>query len=84
MAKPKRGMGRGLEAILSVSAERHTADELRELPVELIVANPNQPRRHFDEETLNALAGSLQVISGQRSRSNRAMNSANSLPRSTA
>jgi ParB family chromosome partitioning protein len=59
VAKPKRGMGRGLEAILSVSGETATADELRELPVELIVANPNQPRRRFDEEALNALAGSL-------------------------
>jgi ParB family chromosome partitioning protein len=59
VAKPKRGMGRGLEAILSVSGEPQTADELRELPVELIVANPNQPRRRFDEEALNALAGSL-------------------------
>lgn len=59
MAKPRRGMGRGLEAILSVSGENQTADELRELPVELIVANPNQPRRHFDEGALNALAGSL-------------------------
>jgi ParB family transcriptional regulator, chromosome partitioning protein len=59
VAKPKRGMGRGLEAILSVSGESQTEDELRELPVELIVANPNQPRRRFDEEALNALAGSL-------------------------
>jgi ParB family chromosome partitioning protein len=59
VAKPKRGIGRGLEAILSVSGEAHTAEELRELPVELIVANPNQPRRHFDGEALNALAGSL-------------------------
>lgn len=59
MAKPKPGMGRGLEAILSVSGEAHTADELRDLPVELIVPNPNQPRRRFDEEALNALAGSL-------------------------
>lgn len=59
MTPPKRGMGRGLEAILSVSSEAQTADELRELPVELIVANPNQPRRHFDDAALNALAGSL-------------------------
>jgi len=59
VAKPKRGMGRGLDAILSVSGEAQTADELRELPVELIVANPNQPRRRFDEEALNALAGLL-------------------------
>jgi ParB family chromosome partitioning protein len=52
-------MGRGLEAILNVSSEAQTTDELRDLPVELIVANPNQPRRRFDEDALNALAGSL-------------------------
>jgi ParB family transcriptional regulator, chromosome partitioning protein len=61
VAKPKPGMGRGLEAILSVSGEgaKARANELRELPVELIVANPKQPRRRFDEEALQALAGSL-------------------------
>lgn len=59
MAKPKLGMGRGLEAILGATGETHAEQELRELPVELIVANPNQPRRHFDEEALNALAESL-------------------------
>jgi ParB family chromosome partitioning protein len=54
-------MGRGLDAILSVSGEgtKASADQLRELPVELIVANPKQPRRRFDEEALRALAGSL-------------------------
>jgi ParB family transcriptional regulator, chromosome partitioning protein len=54
-------MGRGLEAILSVSAERGDAQqhELRELPVELISPNPSQPRRRFDQEALTALAGSL-------------------------
>jgi ParB family chromosome partitioning protein len=61
VAKPKPGMGRGLEAILSVSAEGGTArgDELRELPIELIAPNPTQPRRRFDQEALQALAGSL-------------------------
>jgi ParB family chromosome partitioning protein len=54
-------MGRGLEAILSVSAERERtrAEELRELPVELIAPNPKQPRQRFDEEALQALAGSM-------------------------
>jgi ParB family transcriptional regulator, chromosome partitioning protein len=53
-------MGRGLEAILSVSSEGEKArDELRELPIELISPNPRQPRRRFDEEALAALAGSL-------------------------
>jgi ParB family transcriptional regulator, chromosome partitioning protein len=61
VAKPKPGMGRGLDAILSVSAEGANAreEELRELPVELISPSPKQPRRRFDEEALQALAGSL-------------------------
>jgi ParB family chromosome partitioning protein len=54
-------MGRGLSAILSVSAEgqQSSEEQLRELPVELIVPNPKQPRRGFDRDALEALAGSL-------------------------
>jgi ParB family chromosome partitioning protein len=61
VARPKPGMGRGLNAILSVSGEDPAAAEsdLRELPVELVVPNPRQPRRDFDDEALQALAGSL-------------------------
>jgi len=61
VAKPRPGMGRGLGAILAVSAEgaRRSEEQLRELPVEQISPNPRQPRRSFDEESLQALAGSL-------------------------
>jgi ParB family transcriptional regulator, chromosome partitioning protein len=54
-------MGRGLDAILSVSAEgeKVAEEKLRELPVELISPNPKQPRRRFDQEALSSLAGSL-------------------------
>jgi ParB family transcriptional regulator, chromosome partitioning protein len=53
-------MGRGLSAILSVSSEPASSDqELRELSIELISPNPKQPRRRFDQEALEALAGSL-------------------------
>jgi ParB family transcriptional regulator, chromosome partitioning protein len=54
-------MGRGLSAILSVSSEGVGAGEedLRELPIELISPNPNQPRRVFDEDALQGLASSL-------------------------
>ena len=56
-----RGMGRGLAAILAVSEEGEASgDELRELPVDLIKPNPNQPRRNFDEAALQALADSLE------------------------
>ena len=61
MARPEPGMGRGLQAILSMSsgAEHVDEEELRELPVELISPNPKQPRRRFDPEALTALAESL-------------------------
>ena len=59
MADRRRGMGRGLAAILAVSEDEETADELRELPVDLVAPNPRQPRRRFDEAALAGLADSL-------------------------
>jgi ParB family chromosome partitioning protein len=61
VAKPKPGMGRGLSAILSASAEGAAIaeEELRQLPLDLIVPSPKQPRRDFDEQSLHALAASL-------------------------
>jgi ParB family transcriptional regulator, chromosome partitioning protein len=58
VAERTRGMGRGLAAILS-TAPADAEPELRELPVELIAPNPQQPRRSFDEDALVALAESL-------------------------
>jgi len=57
------GMGRGLSAILSVSppVPGDVETELRTLPVELIAPNPRQPRKHFDQEALAALASSLEA-----------------------
>src|SRR3954447_26782634 len=56
----KRGMGRGLSAILPTTHNDLTHDELRQLPVSAIEVNPNQPRKSFDDEALNALAESIQ------------------------
>ena len=56
----RRGMGRGLAAILSVSeAGEQEGAELRELAVELVAPNPDQPRKRFDEDALQALAESV-------------------------
>jgi ParB family chromosome partitioning protein len=52
-------MGRGLAAILTANGSGE-APEFRQLPVELVRPNPHQPRRAFDEESLVALAGSLE------------------------
>ncbi|MEA2177648.1 MAG: ParB family transcriptional regulator, chromosome partitioning protein [Solirubrobacteraceae bacterium] len=60
MSAPKRGMGRGLAAILAVSDEPAAEDgDLRQIPVELIAPNPRQPRRSFDQVALQGLAESI-------------------------
>jgi ParB family chromosome partitioning protein len=56
----KRGIGRGLAAILPEAADTD-AGELRELPVGLIKPNPGQPRTKFDPEALSALATSIEA-----------------------
>lgn len=60
MASGRRGIGRGLAAILPES-EVTEAGELRELPVTLIKPNPSQPRTNFNEEALAALAASIEA-----------------------
>jgi ParB family chromosome partitioning protein len=54
-------MGRGLQAILSLSGTSAGAgsEQLRELPLELITPNARQPRERFDDDTLQGLADSL-------------------------
>jgi ParB family transcriptional regulator, chromosome partitioning protein len=64
VAERNRGMGRGLQAILSsttTATRLSSSNELRELSVEAIVANPKQPRRRFDDDALAALAESLRT-----------------------
>jgi ParB family transcriptional regulator, chromosome partitioning protein len=56
----KRGIGRGLAAILP-EADGAAAGELLELPVGLIKPNPDQPRSKFDPEALDALAASIET-----------------------
>jgi ParB family transcriptional regulator, chromosome partitioning protein len=60
VASARRGIGRGLAAILP-EAEATDAGELRELPVSLIKPNPSQPRTNFDKEALAALAASIEA-----------------------
>ncbi len=63
-AKKPRGLGRGLDALLSsVSgpASESAGDELREMPLESLQAGKHQPRRHFDDDALAALADSIRA-----------------------
>jgi ParB family chromosome partitioning protein len=58
-----RGMGRGLAAILPGSAARNESGEsaLRQIAVDLIRPNPDQPRKEFNGESLLALAESIEA-----------------------
>jgi ParB family chromosome partitioning protein len=57
----KIALGRGLEALIPTSAasDEKTSGQLRQLPLETIAPNPNQPRKEFDQEKLAELAESF-------------------------
>lgn len=56
-------LGRGLDALISTEElTTNGSDTINEINIELIEANPNQPRREFDEETLQELADSIAEI----------------------
>ena len=55
----KRGLGRGLDALLS--SMPGTDEATSDIPVDQIHVNPNQPRKLFDSKALNELAASIQT-----------------------
>ena len=57
-----RGLGRGLSALLGDATEEEegSARGVREVDVSAIRPNPQQPRRHFDEEAIAELAESIE------------------------
>lgn len=56
----KRGLGRGLSALIpSASQESQTSEDVRELSVDLITPNPDQPRTDLDDESIAELADSI-------------------------
>ena len=58
----QKGLGKGLGALLGdFSEEPLEASAYRELPIYKIEPNPDQPRRDFDDEELQALADSISV-----------------------
>ena len=63
MAENRRGLGRGLSALLGEAEEiAHAvepAEGVRSIPIELVHANPDQPRRHFDPADLAELEQSI-------------------------
>ena len=73
----KKGLGRGLESLFGIydeesdknitneqtpkATESGNKDGVTELEIGLIYPNPNQPRKHFDEEALQELSSSIKT-----------------------
>ncbi len=65
----KRGLGRGFESLIPVdlldesfdptASQDQQVSELRQIKIDEIVADPNQPRRSFDQDGLEDLAASI-------------------------
>lgn len=64
MTPPKKSaLGRGLDALISTDfVKTQGSSSISEVPIEQIHANPDQPRRDFDPESLEELAISLREI----------------------
>ncbi len=66
MSTKRRGLGRGLDALLGASAGTHVAavvadGQLRELPLDLIERGRFQPRMHIAPEALEELTQSIRA-----------------------
>ncbi len=69
VANNKRGLGRGFESLIPSQVLDEDFDpsrqqdekisELRQLSLSSVYLNPDQPRRHFDEQALSELAASI-------------------------
>lgn len=61
--KKYNALGRGLDALISTEGVRtQGSSTINEIAIDQIEANPNQPRREFDEEALQELAVSIKEI----------------------
>lgn len=66
-----RGLGRGFESLIPTDLvdeefdptvnEDEKVSKLVDIPLSKILPDPNQPRKDFDEEALNALADSIKI-----------------------
>ena len=70
MTSTRRGLGRGLEALIPSSPAEAEASGLKEvegarfaeIPLSQIVPNPRQPRQGFDEDEMSELVHSIQEV----------------------
>ena len=62
MIRNKSGLGRGLDALISIedtTSPDFAPSSINEIDIDLIHANPSQPRQDFDQQALEDLAASI-------------------------
>ena len=62
MIKNKSGLGRGLDALISIddtTSPDFAPSSINEIEIDLIHANPSQPRHDFDQQAIEDLAASI-------------------------
>jgi ParB family chromosome partitioning protein len=59
----RKALGRGLSALLGTPSSTETieSEQLREIDIDRILPNSQQPRKHFNDEALNELADSIRA-----------------------
>lgn len=62
MTTRRSGLGRGLEALIPTDNATDGQPGFRTIPIEQIRPNPDQPRRHFDDDSLEELAASMDEV----------------------
>ncbi len=58
----RSGLGKGLSALIPTESVGELDSALRTVPISAIKPNEYQPRSHFDEESMSALAASIQEV----------------------
>ena len=59
MVKRRKALGRGLEALLGKKSKKYNSNIFKEINIDKIKRNNNQPRSNFNEKQLNELAKSI-------------------------
>ena len=59
MVKRRKALGRGLEALLGEKSKKYNSNIFKEINIDEIKKNNNQPRSNFNEKQLNELAESI-------------------------
>jgi ParB family chromosome partitioning protein len=62
-SKKHQGLGKGFNALISDNFDQsillNSSERIEKIPIEKVEPNPDQPRKSFDETTLNELAASI-------------------------